>query len=236
MELLWAKVARIHSYGITVDDTQLAIILLANVELAASEDYGCEFCPAIQAIRHKYPYNHTHNATSIQAILIECAGTDAIQKLNEAPAHHLGSAHAVSDQVSYLTKLLQDQTYGEGNAPDESAAAVQSDSDTSADASRCHRHHNATLTPKGTRHRLKSHNNTRQDYRDNPCPHCKKFKRYRQHPNISHDNCFWNKKYYGYRPKGMCNEMELRYKPHHKFTADLGGYPADSSGSEGDTD
>ena len=50
MELLRAKVARIHSYGITVDDTQLAIILLANIELAASEDYGRKFRPAIQAI------------------------------------------------------------------------------------------------------------------------------------------------------------------------------------------
>ena len=55
MELLRAKVARIHSYGITVDDTQLAIILLANVELAAREDYGREFHPAIQAIQCSTP-------------------------------------------------------------------------------------------------------------------------------------------------------------------------------------
>ena len=50
MELLLANVAHIHSYCITVDDTQLAIILLANIELEASKDYGLEFLPAIQAI------------------------------------------------------------------------------------------------------------------------------------------------------------------------------------------
>jgi hypothetical protein len=69
-----------------------------------------------------------------------------------------------------------------------------------------------------------------------PLPTLKKFKRYYQHPDIPHDNCFWNKKYHGYRPKGICDEMDMRYKPHHKFTADLGGYPVDSSGSKGETD
>ena len=184
----------------------------------------------------QYPYNHTHTAASIQAILVECAGTDSIQKLNEAPASHPGSAHAVSDQVSYLTKLLQEQTYGDASNLNESAAAVQSDSNTSANASHRRRGNDTTPTPKGSRRRSKSRNNTCQDYRDNPCPHCKKFKRYRQHPNISHNNCFWNKKYHGYCPRGICDKMELNYKPRHKFTADLGGYPADSSGFEGDTE
>ena len=72
------KVTRIPSYGITIDDMQLTIILLANIELAASEDYRREFRPTIQAIRCKYPYNHTHTAASIQAILVKCAGADAV--------------------------------------------------------------------------------------------------------------------------------------------------------------
>ena len=50
MEILQAKIARIHSYGITIDDTQLAITLLTDIKLAANKDYGCEFRPAIQAI------------------------------------------------------------------------------------------------------------------------------------------------------------------------------------------
>jgi hypothetical protein len=34
----------------------------------------------------------------------------------------------------------------------------------------------------------------------------------------------WNKKYKGYRFKSICDELEVAFKPCHKFTADLGGY------------
>ena len=55
-----------------------------------------------------------------------------------------------------------------------------------------------------------------------------KFKRYHQHPNITHDNCFWNKKYKGFRPKWIYDKMDIKYKRRHKFSADMGGYPLDS--------
>ncbi len=34
----------------------------------------------------------------------------------------------------------------------------------------------------------------------------------------------WNKKYKGYSFKSVCNELEVAFKPRHKFTAELGGY------------
>jgi hypothetical protein len=34
----------------------------------------------------------------------------------------------------------------------------------------------------------------------------------------------WNKKYNGYCFKSICDELEVAFKPHHKFSADLGGY------------
>ena len=54
VELLRAKIARMHSYGIVVDDTQLALVLLANIELATSEAWCWEFCPALQTIRRAF--------------------------------------------------------------------------------------------------------------------------------------------------------------------------------------
>ncbi len=36
--------------------------------------------------------------------------------------------------------------------------------------------------------------------------------------------CMWNKKYKGYRFKFICNELEVAFKPRHKFTVELGGY------------
>jgi hypothetical protein len=34
----------------------------------------------------------------------------------------------------------------------------------------------------------------------------------------------WNKKYKGYHFKSICNKLEMVFKPHHKFTVELGGY------------
>jgi hypothetical protein len=63
------------------------------------------------------------------------------------------------------------------------------------------------------------------------CPHCKKFHRIKPH-HVSKDKCMWNKKYKGYRFKSICNELEVAFKPRHKFAADLGGYAErDSDGS-----
>ncbi len=45
----------------------------------------------------------------------------------------------------------------------------------------------------------------------------------------------WNKKYKGYWFKSICDELEVVFKPRHKFAADLGGYAErDSNGSGND--
>ena len=98
-----------HSYGIVVDDTQLALVLLANIELATSEAWGREFRPALQTIRRAYAYNFAHTNDSLTVILRELAGADGVRKLNEAPSASTGAANAVTDQISYLTSLLHQQ-------------------------------------------------------------------------------------------------------------------------------
>ncbi len=68
----------------------------------------------------------------------------------------------------------------------------------------------------------------------NTCPHCKKFHRIKPH-HVSKDKCMWNKKYKGYQFKSICDELEVAFKPCHKFAADLGGYAEwDSNGSGSD--
>ena len=61
------------------------------------------------------------------------------------------------------------------------------------------------------------------------CPHCKKFNRRRSHPNLPKEKCFWNKKYKGYRPRTVCDKLEIDFKPQSKFTAKLGGYTSEDS-------
>ncbi len=67
----------------------------------------------------------------------------------------------------------------------------------------------------------------------NTCPHCKKF--HRKEPyQVEADKCMWNKKYKGYRFKSICDELEVAFKPCHKFSAELDGYA--SKGSESGDD
>ena len=63
----------------------------------------------------------------------------------------------------------------------------------------------------------------------NNCPHCKKFNQHRLHPNVSKEKCFWNKKYKGYHPRTVCDELEIKFKSQSKFTAELGGYTSEDS-------
>jgi hypothetical protein len=72
MERLRSKAERMHSYGVTINDTQLALVLLANIDLVTSKDWGCKFHPALQTIRHQYAYNYVHNTTSIHSEAQRC--------------------------------------------------------------------------------------------------------------------------------------------------------------------
>ena len=235
IELLRAKIARMHSYGIIIDDTQMALVLLANIELAASEAWGREFRPALQTIRRTYAYNFAHTSGSITTILRELASADGVRKLNEATPPFSSSANAVTDQISYLTSLLQHKPID--NVADETAYAAQSDSESSAGKSRRStrnnsRHPTTSREPRRDRDRARSRSQRRRNpHKDNPCKHCCRFRRNRQHPNIPEKDCFWNQKYKGFRQEWVCKEMGIPYKPRIHFAAALGGYP-DSSGSD----
>ena len=136
MELLRAKVGSMQSYGITIDKTQLSLILLANIKTAASEDYGREFCPALQTIRRKYPYNHVHTAASLLDMLTKLAGANTVRKLKDAPAPTQGVAHAVNKQLKSLSKLFRTPSDSEDESASEvteyASAVDTSDSESSA--------------------------------------------------------------------------------------------------------
>jgi hypothetical protein len=57
----------------------------------------------------------------------------------------------------------------------------------------------------------------------NTCPHCKKFHHKKPH-RVEPDKCMWNNKYKGYLLKSIYNELEVAFKPCHKFSTKLGGY------------
>ena len=73
MAQLKTMATRLKPFGITPDEPELMLILLANIHHAKEQDWGQEFCAAMAAIRKKYSYDHSHDATSMAYILKELA-------------------------------------------------------------------------------------------------------------------------------------------------------------------
>ena len=54
-------------------------------------------------------------------------------------------------------------------------------------------------------------------------PQLQKFQCRNPH-RVDPDKCMWNKKYKGYRFKSICDKLEMAFKPHHLFMAEMGRY------------
>jgi hypothetical protein len=86
------------------------LALLANIKTATKSDYGSEFSLAMHTICKKYMYNHVYNAALLQIILKELAGADGVRVLKDAPAPGAGTAHLVTELVSYLQAMMDGDT------------------------------------------------------------------------------------------------------------------------------
>ena len=220
MELLQSNAARMATYGISIGVPQLVLTLLANIESATKAEYGHEFRSAMHAIRKKYAYNHVHDATSLQEILHELAGADGVRVLKDAPAPSPGSAHSVADSVSFLHSLMD----GNDSDSEYTESAYGTTSDSSSSEERKPRGRNRDKRSKrGKTDKKKKKKDDTETPTKNTCPHCKKYHRKKPH-RVDPDKCMWNKKYKGYRFKSICDELEVAFKPRHKFSAELGGY------------
>ncbi len=200
MESLQALVVRMSTYGINIGTAQIALVLIANIELAAKEDYGRNFRSALHKIRAKYPYSYLHDDTSLKDMLQLLNSADSVQMLKEAPPP--ASANAVRRVLKLMKTYVTNTTtaYADNNDESnytESAYGATSDSDPTICLSR--------------RRRNKSNNKdeTKDDKvggdkktkKKNDCPHCKRYGNRRPHPKTPHEKCFWNKEWKGWRPR-----------------------------------
>ena len=122
------------------------------------------------------------------------------------------------------------------------AATTDNTSNTSIKTYAKHRHHQKkekkkeAKKKKEKKKRLSSRGRRRRDInvngKGNDCTHCNKFERRKPHPHIPHNKCMWNKKYKGYRFKSICDELEVNFKPRHKFSSKMGGYKDPNSDEE----
>ena len=238
VEALRAKTARLHTYGINMDDTQIALIILANIEVAATQDYGTEFKTALQTIRRWYNYSHVHDATSIAVILAELAAADAVRQLKDAPAPQRGVANAVADQFSALAQLMQGTAYASTSDEEGSAAAASDSTDTRSTKSsytKRGRKKDKKKEKKKSKRRDKTRSRSKPKIK-HKCPHCKAQKRSTAHPeHIPYDKCNWNPAYKGFRQPWVCRIMEIEFKSRKEFTPDLGGYAKSAQSSSDDS-
>jgi hypothetical protein len=230
MELMHSNAARMTMYGIVIGIPQLTLTPLANIKTATKSDYGHKFFSAMHAICKKYMYSHVHDATLLQFILKELTGTDGIRVLKDAPAPSTGTAHLVVESVSHLQAMMGEDT---NSMYTKLAYGVSSNSNLSEEckprARKCKKFQRSKL--QGSRGK------EQKDKNDKPkkkmCPHCKKFHRKKPH-QVEPDKCMWNKKYKGYRFKTICNELEVAFKPCHKFLTKLGRYASEGNKSGDD--
>ncbi len=82
----------------------------------------------MHAICKKYTYNHVHDATLLQTILTELAGTNGVRALKNAPAPNAGTAHSVANSVSFLNSMMNINSKSDYT---ESAYGASSDSGSS---------------------------------------------------------------------------------------------------------
>ena len=226
------------------------IILANIVHATRSDNssFANDFRHALRSIQRKYNYDHKHDAMSIKFIMTELASADRVRNLRDAPVP--GEANVATDdasvspdasipgtvdgQLTYLFQLMSGLhliPLSTDDATVEAANAATSDSESSTDKARsCSRNRKNKDKDKDkkkgkrdkSRDRRKDEDkkDDKKAWRDNPCPHCKKWRRNRQHPNVSPSQCSWNQSYKGYRPDWICKEMEIEYKPRHYFWSD----------------
>ena len=109
VEVLNSKLEKMATYGITIGEPIVVMIILAEVEEAA------KWCPelriALTAIRARYTYSHTHDATSLTYILEKLAIADESRDRRIAPAPAAaaaGEANAAEGQLAALTNMIAD--------------------------------------------------------------------------------------------------------------------------------
>ena len=245
VEKFATNAAKTQAYGIRVHDDLKAVVVLANVEWAARQSWGTEIGVAHRTIKAKYRYDHTHDTASIKEILKVLSGADEARDRRKAPAPG-EKAEMVSQGLEHLRQLIQRQPSLSSDSSDTESAYATTDSEDGGQSrgrSKGRRKSDKKTTRKSTpspstsrspsppakgrsrsKHRTKSSDGTKDEERErNPtgCKYCAKHGgngfAHAAPKNITHDKCNFSPKCKGWRPKWVCDKMEIKYKEWDKF-------------------
>lgn len=218
-----AKAGQLKHMGILLGPSIIGFILLRQVEKASTYEWGRDIRPAIQTLRQKYPYNHTHDAASIAEMLTLFAGADAVRNLAEAPTVIHESALAV-DLVSQLLNKRDVYSDDDSATNEQASAATAESGDTRHNNRKDDGKHNRRERRDSGKGRSSSRYRGRSRGRDRSrseesleCKHCEKHKVRPRHFGISENKCFLNPKRKGWRPEFHCRKLGIDYVEKKKF-------------------
>ena len=221
------EATKIKQFGISIDEPEMVLVIMANINRAAkSGRWGTEFRTTTSKFKKLYPYNHRHDATSMNDILAECAEADTARDVRDAPAPG-GKALAVNRSI-----LLEAQSDCSSNSTNWSEfgrlyhnpeAFINSDGEAyetkqyKSERRRDGRSVSSSIASSGANSSSDSSSaKTKTTAVD--CKHCKKWKRTKAHPpKVPVDQCMWNPDMIGYRFENVCKAMGLKYRSPDKF-------------------
>ena len=205
-QVMQTMIERLDAAGFPVDPATVALVVLGNAEYAGTKPWGTQFLAAIQEILAAYPPGTKHLDDSLKAILAILAKADVQRNLSSAP-----SDTTLSDMANAVD-ILTDELAAEASATDKALGKLRR---------RESKHRESKPSNRSGRGRSQGRRgksmSSSKDPKDNPCPHCKKFGRYRHHPNVPESKCFYNKHYKGWRPRDVVDRLNEEYGA-HKFT------------------
>ena len=125
VEILNAKIEKMGTYGVTIGEDIIVMIILANVEEAAK--WSPEHRIALTAIRARYPYEHKHDDTSMRFVLEKLAVADESRdrRLAPVPVANAAAVSSAEEQLGELNSMLQE--YGADDTDDGDANTVIED-------------------------------------------------------------------------------------------------------------
>ena len=224
LEQLKVLIERGKTSGLNLDVTFVVSVLLANLHAAIQHDWGRDLFEAHQKIRQQYPHGTKHTTITLNTIMRDLTAADNARDPTNAPAPSKAAATAYSaydedsnaDPLTLLSDFLQDDmesAFGATESDSSSAKTKKSNKSTKSSG-------RGRTTGRGRRDRDKSKTTVTDKWQNNPCKHCKAYKRNNQHPDFTVAQCFWNKGKDMWRPSWICKEMETKYKPRHLFEGD----------------
>ena len=231
VERFRTQIGRVTAYKMSFDQNDFVLVILNNIHRATQHDWGRDFREVFRSINQQYAIDHKHDDASLQDVLDQLQKVDSVRDYSLAPAPE--QANAVASDMDTLLNYVQKEV-----ADFEEAALGVSDSDSDSDSSRGTKRSNKSNKSgrsgkdekehrrkggrrgRSTSQRSRSPSPERR-WQDNPCKHCRAYKRRNQHKNIKEKDCYFNKNLKVFRPKKICEEvMEIPFVPRYKFEDD----------------